>query len=313
MRVLVTGGAGFIGSNLCAELVERGVAVRALDDLSTGLPANLDGLDLELVEGSITDADLMARVAADVDAVVHLAARSSVPRSIADPVACHEVNTDGTFRVLEAARAAATCLSSPRRRPRCTAATRRSRSTSDLAPMPLSPYAASKLANEALALSYQHVYGLPVLMFRFFNVYGPRQRADHAYAAVVPKFIDAALAGRPLEVHGDGHQSRDFTFVGTVVRVLAEAATNRVHHDTAVNLAFGSRTDLLDLIGRVERLVGHPVEVRHTDSRPGDVRHTQADNTVLRGLFPAIEAESLEDGLEETVRWFRATKGDGPS
>ena len=312
MRVLVTGGAGFIGSNLCAELVERGVAVRALDDLSTGLPANLDGLDLELVEGSITDADLMARVAADVDAVVHLAARSSVPRSIADPVACHEVNTDGTFRVLEAARAhdvpvvAASSSSVYGGNPTLP-------KHEHLAPMPLSPYAASKLANEALALSYQHVYGLPVLMFRFFNVYGPRQRADHAYAAVVPKFIDAALAGRPLEVHGDGHQSRDFTFVGTVVRVLAEAATNRVHHDTAVNLAFGSRTDLLDLVGRVERLVGHPVEVRHTDSRPGDVRHTQADNTVLRGLFPAIEAESLEDGLEETVRWFRATKGDGPS
>ncbi len=312
MHVLVTGGAGFIGANLCAELVERGVAVRALDDLSTGLPANLDGLDLELVEGSITDADLMIRVAADVDAVVHLAARSSVPRSIADPVACHEVNTDGTFRVLEAARAhglpvvAASSSSVYGGNPTIP-------KHEHLAPMPLSPYAASKLANEALALSYQHVYGLPVLMFRFFNVYGPRQRADHAYAAVVPKFIDAALAGRPLEVHGDGRQSRDFTFVATVVRVLAEAATNRVHHDTAVNLAFGSRTDLLDLIGRVERLVGHPVEVRHTDSRPGDVRHTQADNTVLRGLFPAIEPESLEDGLAETVSWFRATMGDGPS
>jgi UDP-glucose 4-epimerase len=312
MRVLVTGGAGFIGSNLCAELVERGVAVRALDNLSTGLPANLDGLDLELVEGSITDADLMIRVAADVDAVVHLAARPSVPRSIADPVACHEVNTDGTFRVLEAARAhdlpvvAASSSSVYGGNPTIPKHER-------LAPMPLSPYAASKLANEALALSYQHVYGLPVLMFRFFNVYGPRQRADHAYAAVVPKFIDAALAGRPLEVHGDGRQSRDFTFVRTVVRVLAEAATNRVHHETAVNLAYGSRTDLLDLIGRVERLVGHPVEVRHTDSRPGDVRHTQADNTVLRGLFPAIEPESLEDGLQETVRWFRSTTGHGPS
>ena len=310
MRVLVTGGAGFIGANLCAELIERGVAVRALDDLSSGLPANLDGLDLELVEGSITDADLMIRVAADVDAVVHLAARPSVPRSIADPVACHEVNTDGTFRVLEAARAhglpvvAASSSSVYGANPTIP-------KHEHLAPMPLSPYAASKLANEALALSYQHVYGLPVLMFRFFNVYGPRQRADHVYAAVVPKFIDAALAGRPLEVHGDGRQSRDFTFVRTVVRVLAEAATERVHHDTAVNLAFGSRTDLLDLIGRVEGLVGHPVEVRHTDTRPGDVRHSQADNTVLRGLFPAIEPESLEDGLAETVSWFRATMGDG--
>ena len=311
MRVLVTGGAGFIGANQCAELIERGVAVRALDDLSSGLPANLDGLDLELVEGSITDADLMIRVAADVDAVVHLAARPSVPRSIADPVACHEVNTDGTFRVLEAARAhglpvvAASSSSVYGANPTIP-------KHEHLAPMPLSPYAASKLANEALALSYQHVYGLPVLMFRFFNVYGPRQRADHAYAAVVPKFIDAALAGRPLEVHGDGRQSRDFTFVRTVVRVLAVAATDRVHHDTAVNLAFGSRTDLLDLIGRIEGLVGHPVEVHHTDTRPGDVRHSQADNTVLRGLFPAIEPESLKDGLEETVSWFRATKGDDP-
>jgi UDP-glucose 4-epimerase len=174
---------------------------------------------------------------------------------------------------------------------------------------PRSPYAASKLATESYALAHQVSYGLPVLALRFFNVYGPLQPADHPYAAVVPRFVDAALAGRPLEVHGDGRQSRDFTFVGTVVAVLARAVAEGTSAPGPVNLAFGTRTDLLDLVARLEGLVGHPLDVHHTDARPGDVRHSTADGSRLAALFPDLVPVDLDTGLAETLAWFRAGGG----
>ena len=207
MRVLVTGGAGFIGANLCRSLLADGHDVRALDDLSTGRVGNLDGLSLDLVEGSIVEPAVVAGAAADVDRIVHLAARASVPRSIAEPFAAHEANVTGTVNVLEAAR--------PRGLPVIVASsssvygdTAVSPKLEDLPVAPRSPYAASKLATEGYALAYGVAYALPVLALRFFNVYGPLQPADHAYAAVVPRFIDAALAGRPVEIHGDGVHQR---------------------------------------------------------------------------------------------------------
>ena len=306
MRVLVTGGAGFIGANLCRALLDEGHAVVVLDDLSTGRTANLDGLAVDLVEGSVVDADVVGRLAADADHVVHLAARASVPRSIADPVAAHEVNATGTLTVLEAARAGAT--------PVIVASSSSVYGDTEVSPKheglptaPRSPYAASKLATEAYALAHQVSYGLPVLALRFFNVYGPLQPADHAYAAVVPRFVDAALAGRSLEVHGDGRQSRDFTFVGTVVAVLARAVAERTSAPGPVNLAFGTRTDLLDLIARLEAVVGHPLEVHHTDARPGDVKHSTADGTRLATLFPDLAPVDLDTGLAATVDWMRGS------
>ncbi len=255
MRVLVTGGAGFIGANLCRDLLDAGADVRVLDDLSTGRSGNLGGLAVDLVEGSVVDADLVDRVTADADRIVHLAARASVPRSIAEPVAAHEVNVTGTVVVLEAAR--------PRAVPVVVASsssvygdTEVSPKHEDLPVAPRSPYAASKLAAEGYALAYQVAYGLPVLALRFFNVYGPLQPADHAYAAVVPRFVDAALHDRPLEVHGDGRQSRDFTAVATVVDVLRRAVDGATTAPGPVNLAFGTRTDLLDLIDRLRARPG---------------------------------------------------------
>jgi UDP-glucose 4-epimerase len=174
----------------------------------------------------------------------------------------------------------------------------------DLAPSPLSPYAASKLAAEAYTLSYARSFALPALVFRFFNVFGPLQPAGHAYAAVVPAFLDAALEPRPLPVHGDGLQTRDFTFVGSVVAVIADALARGVTSPGPVNLAFGGRASLLDLIAELSAVLGRDLPVAFGPARAGDVRDSQADQTRLRALFPAIEPVSLTDGLRATAQWF---------
>jgi UDP-glucose 4-epimerase len=309
LKVVVTGGAGFIGANLCRALAEAPEVseVLALDDLSTGHAGNLAGVDATLVEGSILDRDALDATFAGASAVVHLAARPSVPRSLADPMASHHANATGTLEVLEAARRAGG--------PHVIAASSSSvyganptlPKREDLATVPLSPYAASKLATEGYVVAYQQSFGLPTLAFRFFNVFGPLQAPGHAYAAVVPAFVDAALAGRPLTVHGDGRQSRDFTYVGTVAAVLTRAVVDTVTSPTPVNLAFGSRTDLLGVIALLEELLGRGVEVDHVDPRQGDVRHSQADDTLLRSLFEGLEPVDLATGLAATVAWLRDT------
>lgn len=311
MRILVTGGAGFIGANLCAKALETGHDVVVVDDFSTGERANLEPLDVRLVEGSILDEAALTDAMTGVDAVVHLAALGSVPRSITDPMATHEANATGTLRVLEAARLAGVAHVS----------VASSSSVYGLNPAlpkgerewvrPMSPYAVSKLATEQYALAYQQSFGLDTLAFRFFNVYGPLQRAGHVYAAVIPVFMDALLSGRPLPINGDGTNSRDFTFVGTVCEVLLQAATGRVTHPEPVNLAFGTNTTLLELVDRMRTVTGRPARVVHRDPRPGDVRHSQADNAVLRSLFPDVTATGLDDGLTRTYEWFAGLAADG--
>lgn len=306
MRIVVTGGAGFIGANLCRHLTAASWSgdVVAIDDLSTGRASNLEGTGVELVRGSILDTDLLETVTSRADAIVHLAARPSVPRSLADPVASHEANATGTVRVLEAARKAGGCHVVVASSSSVYGANPLLPKREDMATMPVSPYAASKLATESYALAYGSSFELPVLAFRFFNVFGPLQAADHAYAAVIPVFIAAALRGDPLPVHGDGRQTRDFTFVGSVTSVLAEAVRRRVTHDRPVNLAFGSRISLLELIDLLEEQLGRSLPRVHDDPRPGDVRDSQADSTSLQRLFPGTEAVPLEKGLQATLDWF---------
>jgi UDP-glucose 4-epimerase len=306
MSVLVTGGAGFIGANLCRRLADAGETVVALDDLSTGSRGNLRGVDATLVEGSILDPVALDHAMDGARAVVHLAARPSVPRSLADPMASHLANATGTVEVLEAARRAG----NPHMIVASSSSVYGSNPTlpkhEDLATRPLSPYAASKLATESYALAYQHSFDLPVLAFRFFNVFGPLQTAGHAYAAVVPAFVAAALGGSPLVVHGDGRQSRDFTFVDTVTDVIADAVARTVTSPEPVNLAFGTRTDLLGLIAALEAVVGAELPVEHVEPRPGDVRDSQADSARLLALFPDVVPTDLADALRATVAWFRA-------
>lgn len=305
MRALVTGAAGFIGSHVCERLDSLGHDVVGLDDLSTGSMANLDGISVRLVEGSILDPDALADSISGADAIVHLAARPSVPRSIVDPVASHEANATGTLRVLEAARTLDDPMVIVASSSSVYGANPTLPKSEDLATQPLSPYAVSKLATEQYALAWQHSYGLRTLAFRFFNVFGPRQAPGHAYAAVVPAFTHAALAGEPLIVHGDGTQSRDFTYVGTVRDVIVDALQRGVTCAMPVNLAFGSRITLLEVIERLADITGCPLERHHIDTRPGDVPHSQADNTLLRSLFPDVAPVALDDGLRATVAWMR--------
>lgn len=286
--------------------------VIGIDDLSTGSITNVSGLDMELIEGSILDLEALRRATSGVDAIVHLAARPSVPRSMREPVATHDANATGTVQVLEVARAigAQVIVASSSS---VYGANPVLPKHEELLPTPVSPYAASKLAAEQYALAWQRSFGVPVLTFRFFNVFGPRQAPGHAYAAVVPAFVHAALTGAALTVHGEGTQSRDFTYVGTVAEVIIDAVSRRVCNDGPVNLAFGTRTTLLELISEIESVIGESVRVEHFERRAGDVDHSQADNQRLRNLFPAIEPVSLTTGLRQTIEWMRewSRRGSG--
>jgi len=306
MHVLVTGGAGFIGANLCRALELAGHSVTAFDDLSTGFASNLDGTKTELVVGTILDTAAINAAAGPADAIVHLAARPSVPRSIVDPVASHNVNATGTVNVLEAARL------DGNRHVMCAGSSSVYGANPELpkheglAPRPVSPYAASKLATESYTLAYGHSYDLPTLAFRFFNVYGPLQAAGHAYAAVIPAFVDAALRDLPLPVDGDGTQSRDFTFVDTVTSVITDAVNRRVTSDIPVNLAYGTRTDLLTVIDQIRDNTGRDLVIDLRPTRAGDVPHSQADGSRVQILFPDIEPTPLEIGLKSTIDWMRS-------
>jgi UDP-glucose 4-epimerase len=305
----VTGGAGFIGAHLCRRLVECGHEVTVLDDLSTGFRSNLDGVGARLHVGSILDVEAVDELVAAADSLVHHAAAASVPNSVADPVGTNAVNVTGTLNVLCAARdfGVHTVLASSSA---VYGTSTQVPTHEDLVPHPISPYAVSKLAAESYGLAFAQTYGLPVLAFRFFNVYGPLQSPAHAYAAVVPSFVSALLNGQHLHVFGDGHQSRDFTSVSSLVAVLADAVERRVTHDRPVNLAFGTSTTLLELIARLEGLAGLAATVEHHVTRAGDIRVSQADGTLLRSLFPGIAAQSLDDGLAETIAWFRTTNAE---
>ncbi|UIJ36269.1 NAD-dependent epimerase/dehydratase family protein [Allobranchiibius sp. GilTou73] len=249
--ILVTGGAGFIGSNFTRAALAAGHTVRVLDDLSTGLRDNLGDVHAEVVIGSLTDPEVLAGAVAGVEHIVHLGAIGSVPSSVQDPVRCNEVNVTGTVGLIEAARAAGV-------RHVVFFSSSAVYGANPATPIgerdwvrPMSPYGASKLSGEQYLLAAQQSYGLQTLVFRPFNVYGPGQRADHAYAAVIPAFLDATLAGRPLRIEGDGEQTRDFLFVATVCRVLLAAVERGVWHPEPVNLAYSTQTSINDLVSAI--------------------------------------------------------------
>jgi len=313
MRIVVTGGAGFIGANLCRTLDTGGHEVVVLDDLSGGSTANLAGTSARLIEGSVLSADALDEACAGADAIVHLAALGSVPRSVAAPLPTLAANATGTANVLEAARRHGGLHTIFSGSSSVYGANPTLPKHEGLLAQPLSPYAASKLASESYVLAWGQSYGLPVLSFRFFNVFGPLQSPHHVYAAVVPRFLAAALAGESLTVYGDGLQSRDFTYVGTVTALIAEALERRVTCAEPVNLAFGTRVTLLEVADEIAALLGHPLTVQHEAERTGDVRHSQAANDRLLELFPGAQAVGWRDGLRNTLAWMQHELAERPS
>jgi nucleoside-diphosphate-sugar epimerase len=310
VSVVVTGGAGFIGSHLAASLAADGHAVRVLDNFSTGRRANLDGIEghLKVVEGDLRDPRVVAAATAGAEVVYHLAALPSVARSVADPRTCHEVNVDGTLNVLLAA------VDAGARRLVYASSSSVYGDTAvlpkheDMPVSPRSPYAAAKLAGEAYCRSFARVYPLETVCLRFFNVFGPRQDPGSQYAAVVPRFATRMLAGRPAEVTGDGRQTRDFTYVANAVhacRLAATAGPDAVGE--TMNVGCGDRISVLDLVELVNDLLGERVEPVFTPARPGDVRDSQASIEAAERLLGYRPLVGVREGVATTVRWFADT------
>ena len=302
-KVAVTGGAGFIGSNLTKRLLTEGYEVVVIDDLSTGLLSNVDQDKSTFQQISITDLKLLASALKDCETIFHLAARGSVPRSLKNPVATNEVNATGTLNVLEVARSsgAHVVFSSS-----SSVYGRNMQLPKDESMWlgPMTPYAASKLAAEGYVQAYASAYNVPTTLLRFFNVFGPRQRPDHEYAAVLPKWIWLAMQGKPIDVYGDGTASRDFTYVETVLDIAISAMKEKVLTDGAMNLAYGNRIFLNDTI---EMLRKHfpDLQVDYRENRLGDVKESQNSPSLLKLLFPAITPKPFEDALAETVVWLK--------
>jgi UDP-glucose 4-epimerase len=309
LKVLVTGGAGFVGSNLVRRLAGRRDDILVIDDFSTGLKSNLEGLDVRSVRTSIEVLNVISTELTCSDVVVHFAARGSVPRSIAEPLETHQVNATGTLNVVEAARRAGARVIFSSSSSVYGANTALPKSES-MWTSPLSPYAASKLAGEGYCAAYAESYGVPTTVFRFFNIFGPWQRPDHDYAAVIPRWIWAALNDQPILLDGDGTQTRDFTYVDDVVETIVSAIDGAMNHPQPINLAFGNRISLLEVIAELERIIGRKINVEMRPKRAADVPHSQNDPTLLKSVFPEIEPVPFAEALEKTVEWMRT---NGPA
>jgi UDP-glucose 4-epimerase len=304
---LVTGGAGFIGSHLVEALLGAGHVVRVLDNFSTGSRDNLAPVRdrVEVIPGDITDEETVHIAMREVEVVFHQAALASVPRSVADPLATHRACVDGTLFVLQAAReakvrrvvyaASSSAYGNTERLPK-----------SEADPTnPLSPYAVAKLAAEQYCAAFTSVYGLETVRLRYFNVYGPRQTPDSPYAAVIPLFIQALSEGHSPLIHGDGEQSRDFTYVADVVQANLRAAEAPDVAGKVYNVACGQRTSLLDLVMILNSLLGTDVAPTHGPARPGDVKHSQADIARAKADLGYRPTTDMYTGLSRTLEWWQ--------
>src|SRR5712692_49823 len=307
---LVTGGAGFIGSHLVDGLLENGHAVRAIDNLSTGNLANLAHVRdrIEMIEGDITNSQTVNSAMHGVDLIFHQAALASVPRSVADPMSTNRVCVDGTLNVLLAARDAKVkrvvyAASSSAYGASASLPKRETDQT-----LPLSPYAVAKLAAEHYCAAFTEVYGLETVRLRYFNIFGPRQPPDSPYAAVIPLFFEAMLAGRSPTIYGDGQQSRDFTYVADAVQANIRAATATKVSGNVYNVACGSRTSLLELVAKINALLGTNLQPVHQPPRLGDVKHSEADITLAQTEIGYVPKFDIDQGLRKCMEYFRARK-----
>ena len=301
-KVAVTGGAGFVGTNLVISLRNRGELVRVIDDFSSGLRSNVADLNCEIEDTSITDQHEIEAALQGCEFIFHLAARGSVPRSIKNPDATFNVNVLGTLNVLRFAQksnlpivfsSSSSVYGSNLELPK----------NEFMWMAPMTPYAASKLSGEALVESYARSFNFPSFTYRFFNIFGPWQRPDHDYAAVIPKWIWKAMNKEVIEIYGDGEQTRDFTYIDSVVSALLKVMDMKIVSPRPVNLAFGSRISLNKLANELSRFFPD-LRVEYRPHRAGDVRDSQNDPTFLNQIVPGIEITKFEDGLSKTIKWF---------
>jgi len=303
---LVTGGAGFIGSNLVEALLSKGERVRVLDDFSTGRRENLASFEgrYSLIEGDCADLATARRAVEGCDYVLHEAAIPSVPRSVADPLGTDHANTRGTVTLLQAAAEARVKRFVFAASSAAYGDTPTLPKQEDMPVNPLSPYAVQKIAGEHYCKVFHLTQGLPTVALRYFNVFGPRQDPKSEYAAVVPRFAMAALAGRPVTIYGDGQQSRDFTPVASAVAANLLACQSERAVGRVINVARGERLTLLELVGRIGEIVGRKVEIRFEPPRAGDVKHSLADISRARDLL-GYEPAPLEEALRRVVDHYR--------
>lgn len=307
MRILVTGGVGFIGSNICRVLVRREAEVLVLDNFSTGKEENLAGVcnQVEIIKEDITDLKMVRKVVQNVDYILHQAALPSVPRSVKDPLSSNQANVVGTLNILLAARDAGV--------KRVIYASSSSvygdspllPKKEDMNPAPLSPYAVSKLSGEYYCQVFYSVYGLETVILRYFNVFGPHQDPTSLYAAVIPKFIQAMLKGEAPTIYGDGEQSRDFTYVDNVVQANILALETKDASGRIFNIACGERTKVSDLVNSLNKILGQKIEPLFASPRPGDVKHSVASISLAKEVLGYQPQISIEEGLEKTVEWHK--------
>ncbi len=303
MKILVTGGAGFIGSNIVEELLKRNFSVRVLDNFSTGKKENLKDFvnDIEIIEGDIRSYHIVDKATRGIEVILHQAALPSVPRSVYDPITTNEVNVGGTLNILYAAKenkvrrvvfaSSSSVYGDNPELPK----------HEGMIPNPLSPYAVSKLAGEKYCQVFSKLYGLETVIFRYFNVFGPRQDPDSQYSAVIPKFIKAMLNNERPIIYGDGTQSRDFTYVANVVEANILAATNPIDSGLVMNCACSGNISLNELVGELNKLLGKNLEPIYDKPRPGDIKHSYADISLISAKLNYLPLISFTKGLELTL------------
>lgn len=310
-KVLVTGGAGFIGSNLADELIRLGAKTVILDNFVTGFRENLDEIngDFDFIEADVADPDQVKKAIEGCEIVFHQAALPSVPRSVANPLETHEACVNGTFNLLTAARdagvkrfiyaASSSAYGDQETLPK----------TENMCPEPLSPYAAAKLAGEYYCRVFSQVYGLETLSLRYFNVFGPRQNPSSQYSGVISRFIDAFMSGGNPVIFGDGEQSRDFTYVANVVNANLRAAETDGGIGEVMNVANGERVSLIELVEVMKRVTGRQdVKIDFQPDRKGDVKHSQADNSRAKQWLGYKKMVGLEEGIKNTIDWWKSSR-----
>lgn len=306
-RYLVTGGAGFIGSNIAEELVRRGTGVRVLDSLITGNPDNIGPFrkKIDFIEGDIRDKKALKRALKGVDYVIHQAALRSVPKSVDDPFTTNDINVFGTLNLLmESKKAGVKRVVYASSSSAYGDAGHFPQKETD-SPVPISPYGVSKLAAENYCVTFAKTFGLETVSLRYFNVFGPRQNPESKYSAVVPIFIFNMFNGKPPVVEWDGRQSRDFTYVGNVVEANLNACLIPGISGEVINVACGSTTSVMDIVGSINRILGASIKPSFAPKRPGDVRKTYADIGKMKRLLRIKKLIQFEEGIKLTVDWFK--------